>query len=66
MSQCCPTCGRLAAKARRPRFTDAEKAEITRLCLRERVKQTYLSRLLGCGQGTISRIVASTPLGAQP
>lgn len=54
--QCCPTCQRPLPRV--PRFTEAEKAEIARLHLKERVKQTYLARWLGCRQGTISRIVA--------
>lgn len=48
--------------ARRPQFSDAEKAEIARLYLRERVKQTELARELGVPQGSISRIIASTHL----
>jgi hypothetical protein len=56
MTQCCPTCQR--PLPREPKFTAAEEVEIARLHLKERVKQTYLARWLGCEHGTISKIVA--------
>lgn len=40
------------------KFTPEEEAEICRLYLRERVKQSELARLLNTSQGNISRIVS--------